>query len=82
MTAAFLYCGGYLEMISSALFTLSAVNAKGIFGLLYSVSRCMNNASERRAHEFEKALPKTAGVEVAERLNKVVASIVHQRAEV
>lgn len=42
----------------------------------------MNNASERRAHEFEKALPKTEGVEVAERLNKVVASIVHQRAEV
>lgn len=31
MTAAFLYCGGYLEIISSALFMLSAENAKGIY---------------------------------------------------
>lgn len=83
MTAAFLYCGGYLEMISSALFMVSPVNAKGIFGLLYSVSRCMNNASERRAHEFEKALPKTEGEEAAECLSKVVASMsTSQRAEV
>jgi hypothetical protein len=31
MTAAFLYCGGYLEIISSALFMLSAEKAKGIY---------------------------------------------------
>jgi hypothetical protein len=41
-------------------------------------SPTMNNASELRVHEFEKALPKTEGVEAAERLNKVVTSIVHQ----
>lgn len=61
-------------MISSALFMLSPVNAKGIFGLLYSVSRCTNNASELRVHEFEKALPRVEGDEAAERLNKVVTS--------
>lgn len=41
-----------------------------------------NNASELRVHEFEKALPRTEGDETAERLNKVVTSIVHQGAEV
>jgi hypothetical protein len=35
----------------------------------------MNKASERRAHEFEKALAKSEGVEAAEHLSKVSMSI-------
>jgi hypothetical protein len=34
----------------------------------------MNKASERRAHEFEKALAKSEGVEAAEHLSKVSMS--------
>jgi hypothetical protein len=38
----------------------------------------MNKASERRAHEFEKALPKIEGVEAAEHLSKVSMSTSEQ----
>jgi hypothetical protein len=38
----------------------------------------MNKASERRAHEFEKALPKSEGVEAAEHLSKVSMSTSEQ----
>lgn len=74
MTAAFLYCGGYREMISSAALIFSEVNSKGIFGLLYSVSRCTNNASESLVQEVD--IPRIVAEERAavKRLRSLMAS--------
>jgi len=38
ITAPFLYCGGYLAMISSDLFKFSELNSNGVFWWLASVS--------------------------------------------
>lgn len=49
MTAAFLYCGGYRDMISSALFELSGVNSNGIYG-----QRCLYGhlGAKHKRHTF------------------------------
>lgn len=74
MTAAFLYCWGYREMISSAVLIFSEVNSKGIFGLLYSVSRCTNNASESLGQEVDIPRIVAEGRAAAKRLRSLMAS--------